>query len=414
MNINRNIKKTKQLLSQWLRLVLDFLGFLFTRLLTKIIPRDNNLVIFGAGKGQLFSDNTKYLYLQALKDPEVKAVWITKNRKLYEKLKAQYYPCALSSSLQGRIIQLRAKVTVCSYGAYSDFRGRLLGGAIVVNLWHGVGLKKVNYAHSKSPKYQRYYHPNRLMRLMHRTVIALTRFKRYYLVSTSPKVSAYYPETFLVKPENVLEMGQARNDVFYDPSLIDEGSLPSFLHQGKRIITYMPTHRLDGKKEIHLDSILDLEALNLFCRANNFLFLIKTHFYAHKLEAGNYESIINFGGTEIDPQVLLKYTDILITDYSSCYTDFLLLDRPVIFYCFDYDWYISSDRELYHDYHDVTPGPKCKTFAELLFHLQEAARGIDPFKEERKRVLGIFYSPENRGPVAARQWSFIKSCLKEG
>jgi CDP-glycerol glycerophosphotransferase len=409
-----NIKKFKRRIKRKITLAQDVIVFLLTKLLTKLIPRSNNLVIFGAGKGKLFSDNTKYLYLQAIKDPDIKAVWITKNKKLYEKLKAQNYCCELANSFKGKITQLRAKVAVCSYGAYSDFRGRLLGGAIVVNLWHGVGLKKVIYAHSKSPKYKRYYHPNRLRRYINRTIIELTRFKRYYLVSTSPKVSSYYPETFLVKPENVIEMGQARNDIFYDQSLVDKHSLPTFFHQGKRIITYMPTHRLDGKKKMQIDSILDLEALNNFCKANNCLFLIKTHFYAEKLRLEDYESIINFGGADIDPQVLLKYTDVLITDYSSCYTDFLLLDRPVLFYCYDYDWYITSDRELYHDYDEVTPGPRCKTFEELLFHLEEIAKGLDKYKQERKRVLDIFYSPENRGPVAAKQWLFIKSCLKEG
>ena len=32
-----------------------------------------------------------------------------------------------------------------------------------------------------------------------------------------------------------------------------------------------------------------------------------------------------------DVMELLKYVDVLITDYSSIYIDFLLLDRPIIF-----------------------------------------------------------------------------------
>lgn len=233
-------------------------------------------------------------------------------------------------------------------------------------------------------------------------------------MSTSPQVSSYYPETFLVKPENVIEMGQARNDIFYDHSLIDENKLPPVFQQNRRIITYMPTHRLDGKQKLQIESILDIAALNSFCKANNYSFLIKTHFYSDKFKLEDYRNIYNFGGADIDPQILLKYTDILITDYSSCYTDFLLLDRPVLFYCYDYDWYISSDREMYHDYDEVTPGPKCKTFEELLFHLQEIAESTDRFKAERERVLDIFYSEENRGLVAAKQWAFIKNCLQDG
>lgn len=387
-----------------------FVNF-FILLFSRLVPRSSRLVIFGAGKGKLFSDNPKYLFYKAVDDPAVEAVWVTKSKKLYEKLKSDDIPCTYAFSREGKKIQLKAAAAVCSYGVYSDLRGYLLGGAHVINLWHGVGLKKVNYAHKKSLNYKRYYHKNPLVRFINRSMIKLGQFKSYYLISTSPSVSAYYPETFLVKPENVMELGQARNDVFFDDNLVDESMLPEALRENKKIITYMPTHRKDGKTSLDIDSVFDIEALNDFCQANGYLFLIKTHFYSKNLDLDQYKSIYNFGATEIDPQVLLKYTDILITDYSSCYTDFLLLDRPIIFYCYDYDWYITSDRDLYHNYDDVTPGCKCFNFSDLLSALKDAAGGKDPFVEERARVLDIFYSEPNRGLTAGKQWSFIKSLL---
>lgn len=71
----------------------------------------------------------------------------------------------------------------------------------------------------------------------------------------------------------------------------------------------------------------------------------------------------------MDIQELLMDTDLLITDYSSTYIDYLLLDRPMVFYDFDYQDYLRTDREMYYDYDDVTPGYKAETFGQLLDEL---------------------------------------------
>ncbi|MBC8146997.1 MAG: CDP-glycerol glycerophosphotransferase family protein [Bacteroidetes bacterium] len=318
-------------------------------------------------------------------------------------------PCEYAFSKEGKKLQMKASTAICSYGAFTDFFGKNLGGAKVVNTWHGVGLKKVNFAYWKSSNYKRYYQKKILLRIINRLILKLGNFKKYYLFSTSPTVSSYYPETFHVKPKHVIELGQARNDVFYRNELVDTNKLPDMLTGGKTIITYMPTHRDDGKVALDIESLMNLQELNDICEKENCIFLIKTHFYASDLTIKNSPHIINFGSSQIDPQVLLKYTNILITDYSSCYTDFLLLDRPIVFFCYDYDTYVTSDRDMYYPYDQVTPGAKCRTYEELKTSLIDILSGRDTYSEERKRVLDVFYSPQTRGPVIDKQWNFIKS-----
>ena len=46
----------------------------------------------------------------------------------------------------------------------------------------------------------------------------------------------------------------------------------------------------------------------------------------------------------------VKDMDILITDFSSIYFDFILLGKPIITAPFDYNDYISNERPLYFDY----------------------------------------------------------------
>lgn len=398
----KNIKKFTKTVQKRIKKIVKAIIFR----LSKLVPKDRRTIIFGAGNGTLFTDNPKFLFLKALEDKDVNAVWITNNKTLYRRMKKEGYNCYMMFSPKGLLIQLRASTGVVSHSPFYDFAVGFVGGIKIINTWHGVGLKKVSYANKTSLNYRRYYHKKWHIRTLQRFIVRILTFRDYYMISTSPSVTSYYPETFLLPEEKILELGQARNDVFFDDSL-DDKDFPDFIKNNK-VITYMPTHRGNGKKRIKLNEILDFERLNEFCEQNGYLFLIKMHFYTNENDNKKYGNIINIGSMNIDPQTLLKYTDILITDYSSCYTDYLLLDRPVLYYCYDYDEYITSDREMYFEYEDVTPGPKCRTFDDLLESMQMFMEGKDEYKEERERVLNIFYSKENQGITADKQWQYIK------
>ena len=89
---------------------------------------------------------------------------------------------------------------------------------------------------------------------------------------------------------------------------------------------------------------------------------------------------------------LLPHVDILITDYSGAYLDYLLLDRPIIFAPFDIEKYLKMDRELYEDYDEATPGVKCKNWIEVLDKLSIILSGDDCYKAERLRALNKYHS----------------------
>jgi len=94
---------------------------------------------------------------------------------------------------------------------------------------------------------------------------------------------------------------------------------------------------------------------------------------------------------EIDVAEVLANTDILITDYSSVFFDYLLTDNPIIFAPFDYEKYLTKDRELYYDYDEVTPGPKCKNWAEVLEWVFKFKDNSELYKDERKKVKDRFH-----------------------
>ena len=77
---------------------------------------------------------------------------------------------------------------------------------------------------------------------------------------------------------------------------------------------------------------------------------------------------VDLTAKDFDPQELLFISDLLITDYSSCYIDYLLLKRPVIFYF--YDSYETEDNELYFTPQDHKVGDVCYSEEELLGSIQ--------------------------------------------
>ena len=167
------------------------------------------------------------------------------------------------------------------------------------------------------------------------------------------------------------------------------------------MILYAPTHRQEGKIPFPLREHFDLKKLDEFCRDHQILFIIRRHFYHIHEEAdlSDYSNIVDMTKDSLDIQELLIETDILITDYSSTYIDYLLLDRPVIFYDFDYDSYIEKDREMYFPYDEVTPGIKAGTFDELMEGMRQIVSGTDDFKADRKKVRDLFYCKRGQREV---------------
>jgi CDP-glycerol glycerophosphotransferase (TagB/SpsB family) len=93
---------------------------------------------------------------------------------------------------------------------------------------------------------------------------------------------------------------------------------------------------------------------------------------------------------------MLPRLDALITDYSSIYFDYLLLDRPVLFFPYDLERYREDERGFYFEYEEVTPGPKARTFDELVSRICELLDGYEreraAWRPERDRVAHLCHA----------------------
>ena len=75
--------------------------------------------------------------------------------------------------------------------------------------------------------------------------------------------------------------------------------------------------------------------------------------------------------SDIDIQKLLKESAIMITDYSSVYMDFAYMNKPVIYYQFDYKEYRSGHlQDGYYDYKRDSFGPVVSTHLDVIDSLK--------------------------------------------
>lgn len=358
--------------------------------LSMLFPRNKRICVFGAWLGEKFADNSKALFLEAQERTDIRAVWIAQNKKVVEEVRREGLEAYTWFSVLGIWYQLRAKYAVMSNGI-SDFKHAFLGNAVFINLWHGVPLKKIGYDDSYEKNWDS-------KKQIFRDKMIGVPLGRQYVVATSDTIADIYESAFRVSKDHILCLGQPRNDIFYKNKKYK-------IFQNKKVILYAPTHRKEGKHSISLEKIFNLRVLNEFCERKDYYFLVKKHFYHRneKEELKQYNRIIDITDTVYDTQELLMETELLITDYSSIYIDYLLLKRPILFYYYDYKEYLISDREMYFDYDKVTPGEKAKDFNEFMEALESIHKhGVLHQNREREEVCNLFYCQEGQNIVGEK------------
>ena len=385
--------------------------------LGSIVHRNPVKIIFCAWFGQKFDDNSKALFEYTIKNrKDINAIWITGSKEVLEELIKLNYPVCYTWSLKAICYHLTSKYVVfctSSHDGSSSIMHPLLSGATFINLWHGIPLKKIGKDDNiDEMKFEKMLdRKNVFLRIFLKKYynIKASIAQNVYVFSSSEAISKIYEGVFGLSSDRILCLGQARNDYFF-------GNHPNEIRErfaGKKIVLYMPTHRSEGKTIMDFHNLLDLDAINKLCVANNFILLIKKHFF-HKADPivmnNEYSNIIELTHENVKAQELLDASDILITDYSSAYIDYLLLNRPIVFYAYDLQKYLEEDRELYLEYNQENiPGKICTNMKELKEELERLFQGKDFNESLRNKIKNYYYSSENQKAVAAKQIDKILS-----
>lgn len=350
--------------------------------LVGLIPKKKDLIIFSAWFGKKYADNSKFLFDYMLENSEYELYWYTRDKSLYEEMRLKRIPVLYSKSLKTVWYQCRANMLVSTVQT-SDFNRFFLNNCFYLDLGHGFPGKPVGLL---QPHVDERY--KKLFKFSKKGL-------KYFATASSRFVVDYACPCYDLTPNNFIFSNKPRIDVLFDEGLRRGiNTKIERLKACKRLITYLPTHRSCGEKVMDISEIFDLKLLQLFCEQTNSVFVIKKHFYHNKEKSDldEYSNIFDLTKEDIDTEVLLAQSDVLVTDFSSCFIDFLALQRPILFYAYDYDDYMENERDYYWKYDMIKGGYTAKdktAFIRAMYDLSEDWN--DTKHEEGRRSMRRLY-----------------------
>jgi len=294
-----------------------------------------------------------------------------------------------SESIAAAYFLARSRVIVIGYAlrGLTSF-GRWLGPPRhqVIQLWHGVPLKRIGHLFpgedfwsEETPRYAA-------------------------AVCSSPKDQDFMAGAFSPLPiERVWLTGLPRNDLICKK----EEDLPSDYREqleqldqaldGRRLVLYAPTWRKD------LDTLFRFsreqeEALERLLLKRGAVLGVRGHPIVrrrHEIARSKGVSAILSVNHLPEANLILRRTAVLITDYSSIYIDFLLLNRPIIHFTYDLETYVQ-ERGFLYEVDEAFAGGRAMTFEELINCLDAALEDPSYEKARREESFRLFHDHADR------------------
>lgn len=243
----------------------------------------------------------------------------------------------------------------------------------VINLWHGTPIK--NSGSDLSAVFD-------------------------YVIVSSDTTSRWMSKFLGSKSSQNVVLGAPRNDY-----LVSKRDIKTQLNISPttKLVMCLPTFKQSSTwvdSEIHLPYVMqglhteeDVQLLNQTLENLDMQLIIKIHHLQKTDKILNIDmSRIRFLQDDdlerMDVQLYecLSVTDLLLTDYSSVYFDYLLLNRPIGFLHEDIDSYAKGRGFLFDNFQDYMPGKKLYSLKDCVDFLIEFSFGIDDFKDQRAEV----------------------------
>ena len=360
--------------------------------LSFLVPRSRKICIYGSFHGA-FNDNAKYLFLYANEHvSEKKHVWVSTKRSTVTHIRQIGYKAYWVGSPIGIWYALRGKYWFVN--AYtSDIAFFLSGRATIINLWHGLPWKCIEFGIKKGTLAKRYSREDKFDAFVHPAVF----IRPDYIASGSSLVSDIFAYSFRIDKKQCLSCGYPRNyllskskeevlDFIRRYESAETLALARQIQSYRTVYIYMPTWR-DSQRNLFAKGI-DLKALNTVMAEQKALTIMKPHPNTARPEHTEYSNLI-FMDSSADVYTILPMTDVLITDYSSVMFDYpLMSDKSMILYQYDYDEYIS-EREFNFPLEGNIIGRKVTSFDELLSVIRNKDYSLP--EEERAAFLKKFW-----------------------
>jgi CDP-glycerol glycerophosphotransferase (TagB/SpsB family) len=282
---------------------------------------------------------------------------------------------------------------------------------LIIDTWHGFPLKAMGFADKNE----------------HNKHVLADRWSSInYVCSYSEYFSQLMIRCFKLSPEHIQLTGAPRNDLLQQQPdthfLKEEFAIDA---NESRIAFFMPTYRQLAHSErsdtnLNRGNLFGMENFDQdqfydFLEKENLELIVKLHPAEEKLFLNHFETqtrvhlltdemLTRYGK---DLYEIMPLADMLITDYSSIYFDYLLLDKPIIFTPVDLQSYQQNRGFILDSYTNWTPGPKVTTQEALQDALAAFSENPSWYRDERKQIRNQVHHFQD-SQSTARVWRFIQ------
>ena len=279
------------------------------------------------------SDSSQYTHVWAVEDPEKTA----DNLKEYSEYSNVLIVKKNSSDYDKYLATCKYLITNSYFEYYFEKRKE----QVYINTCCGIPLKHVGYDNLSLPV----ENTNNLVRnfLMADYLLSASRFMTDILYKQAFMLNGIYQG-------KILELGYPRMDIVLNANtaVVYKRLENAGFDVNKKIILYAQTWRGNiNAIDYSVDELkLSIQKMSEGIDQSQYQICLKVHFYLYKalVDDPDFKDVlIPFS---IDTSELLSVTDILITDYSAIFYDYLITGRPILFYLPDYREYKKA-RGLY-------------------------------------------------------------------
>ena len=282
-------------------------------------------------------------------------------------------------SLRGILHFLTAKYVFFTHSSYTQ---RFPPGVVSVNVWHGMPVKRVGWMTESG------------------SLLPVTR----YALATSPLWAEIVQES-LRPVAGTLVTGLPRNDRLLRADTSVAARLGYAPAARLKLIVWLPTYRHDWdgpEGSLRCTHTLgvpadSLQELNGLLERYGAVCVVKPHPLAAPEGAPELSHLRFITDDWLHQQSITLYellgaSDALVTDVSSVYVDYLILDRPVVHHFPDIREYESFRGFSLGPIDDYLAGPITQDVEGLLAAISAILRGEDPHAGARRRVASLFHT----------------------
>lgn len=318
-----------------------YCGTIFLKFLRFIVRPDDKVILFSSFGGRKFDDSPREIYKQMIKDErynEFKLVWAFQEPNKFGKYKLN---AIKTDGLKYYITALKARVwiTNSSIERGLSFKGKK---TFYFDTWHGTPLKKMGSDAS----------------LNNKSFGSIGNWLVDVFTAQGEYEAKFFSNAFNIPLDNFAIIGLPRNDQLANYSISERNKTRAKLgiDDDVKVILYAPTFReyTQSSSGIRLELPIDFTKWKDRLK-DKFLIFFRAHYeVAKSMHIEESEFIHDVSNYPVLNDLMIA-SDILISDYSSIFFDYSIMDKPMLHFCYDFDRY-EQERGMYFDIREWLPG----------------------------------------------------------